>query len=269
MLIRRSPQAVLGPVLVALALLATGCGSGSSPSSSESPSRRQTLVFVDYSISTGGHPQAESLYVDSLARIVDRRLRHPGDRLSLYYVHEKTLSKAHRLDVRNEVPPLKDKEFPDEQALARARHKRKTEQFLHRTTRRLQKALQSPPPSPSVSEWTDLWGTVGVATTELSPRADTHTVYYFSDMYESMPGAGRRNFDRRPPQSRAQAERWARADVPRLDSLMRVETTRLRNVRVRVLLGTLATKPRAQAVKFYWRTFFRELGVPPRQIDYN
>lgn len=24
-----------------------------------------------------------------------------------------------------------------------------------------------------------------------------------------------------------------------------------------------------QAAKFYWRTFFRELGVPPRQIDYN
>jgi len=24
-----------------------------------------------------------------------------------------------------------------------------------------------------------------------------------------------------------------------------------------------------QAAKFYWRTFFLELGVPPRQIDYN
>lgn len=269
MLVCRSRPGVPGLVLVAFALLALGCGSDSSPSSSEPPSRQQTLVFVDYSISTGGHPRAESLYVDSLAHIVDRRLRHHGDRLSLYYVHEKTLSKAHRLSVRNEVPPLEDKEFPDEQALARARHRRETEQFLRRTTRRLQEALRSPPLSSSVSEWTDLWGTVGVATTELSSQADTRTLYYLSDMYESMPGSGRRNFDRRPPRSRAQAERWARADVPRLDSLMRVETARLQDVRVRVLLGTLATKARAQAVKFYWRTFFQELGVPPRQIDYN
>jgi hypothetical protein len=269
MLVCHSRPGVLALALLVVALLAPGCGSEPSPSSSESPSRQETLVFVDYSVSTGSHPQAESLYVDSLAHIVDRRLRHHGDRLSLYYVHEKTLSKAHRLSVRNEVPRLNDKAFPDEQALARARHKRKTEQFLRRTTRRLQAALRSPPLSSSVSGWTDLWGTVGVATTELTSPADTRTLYYFSDMYESMPGSGRRNFDRHPPQSRAQAERWARTDVPRLDSLMRVEPARLRDVRVRVLLGTLATKPHAQAVKFYWRTFFQELGVPPRQIDYN
>jgi hypothetical protein len=269
MLVRRLRFLVLGFFAATLALGAVGCGTDSPSSDAPSPPRRQTLVFVDHSVSTGAHPQAESLYVDSLARIVDRRLRHPGDRLTLYYVHERTLSKAHRLHVRNEVPPREAKEFPDEQALARARHKRRTEQFLRRATRRLQEALRAPPPSSSFSQWTDLWGTVGVATTELSARADAPTLYYFSDMYESMPGPGRRNFDRRPPRSRAQAERWARTDVARLDSLMRVDRARLRTVRVRVLLGTLATKPHAQAVKFYWRAFFRALGVPPRHIDYN
>jgi hypothetical protein len=88
-------------------------------------------------------------------------------------------------------------------------------------------------------------------------------------MFESMPGPARRNFDRRPPQSRTQARRWAQADADTLDTFMILRRDRLRKAHVRVLLGTLATKPHAQDVKFYWRTLFQELGLAPRQIDYN
>lgn len=264
LLLRRTPVLV---VLLVLLVGTTGCGSD--PDSSKSPSRptTQTLVFLDQSVSTGGHPQARALFADSLRHIVHRHLQHPGDRLSLFLVHENTLSKAHRVNLRNDVAPPQKKEFPDERALEQARYRKETEQFLQKATSRLQNFLASPPPTSA--DWTDLWGTLGVASTELSPDVDEHRLYYLSDMFESMPGPARRNFDRRPPTSRTQAQRWARADADTLNTFMVVRPDRLRRARVRVLLGTLATKDHAQAVKFYWRTLFRELGVAREQIDYN
>jgi hypothetical protein len=226
-------------------------------------------VFVDHSVSTGDHPEARALFADSLARIVDHNMDTPGDRISLFFVHEKTLSKAHQVDITNDVPPPGDAQFADEQALARARHKRQTEQFLQNTTQQLRTALTSPPIDPAFTDWTDLWGTLGVASTTLAPAADRHRLYYFSDMFESMPGPDRRNFDRRPPRSRAQAERWAQADADTLDARMVLRPARLQTAEVRVLLGTLATKAHAQAVKFYWLTLFQELGLPRSQLDYN
>lgn len=258
---------LLGATVLFTAVLLSGCGSESS--SSAAPPTTHTLVFVDQSVSTGAHPKAQSLFVDSLAHIADQNMRTPGDRISLFYVHEETLSKAHHLDHANDLSPPEDKQFQDEQALAQAQHKQKTERFLTRTTNRLQEALQSAPFSSSFSNWTDLWGTLGVASTTLSSEADRHVLYYFSDMFESMPGPTRRNFDQTPPTSRSEAERWARTDAQALDSLMVLKQSRLQNATVRVLLGTLATKDHAQPVKFYWLTLFQEVGIPRAQIHYN
>ena len=262
------PPLRLGLALLLAATLGTGCDDADAPSS-PSPPTTHTLIFVDHSVSTGAHPDARTLFADSLARIVDHNMRTAGDRLSLFFVHEKTLSKAHHLDITNDISPVADKQFEDEQALARARHKQKTTQFVTETTRRLQAALTSPPISSSFTEWTDLWGTLGVASTTLAPSADKHVLYYFSDMFESMPGPQRRNFDRSPPQSRSQAERWAQTDAAGLDSLMVLRPTRLAPARVRVLLGTLATKAHAQNVKFYWLALFQELGLSRTQVIYN
>jgi hypothetical protein len=254
--------------VLALSLSTAGCGGGrDSSTEAPAPPTTHTLIFLDQSVSTGGHPDAQALFADSLRHIVHRHLRQPGDRLSLFLVHEKTLSKAHRVNLKNDVAPLQEKEFPDEQALERARYRKETEQFLQTATTRLRDFLRSPPPTSA--GWTDLWGTLGVASTERAPEADEYRLYYLSDMFESMPGPARRNFDRRPPTSRAQAQRWARADADTLDTFMVLRPDRLRDARVRVLLGTLATKDHAQAVKFYWLTLLQKLGLPRRHIDYN
>jgi len=254
--------------VLVLSLGTAGCGEAPDASSEDSdPAATHTLVFLDQSVSTGGHPEARALFADSLRHIVHRHLRHPGDRLSLFLVHEHTLSKAHRVPLKNDVAPLQQKEFPDEQALERARYRKETEQFLQAATTRLQNVLESPPPTST--DWTDLWGTLGVASTKLSDEADEYRLYYLSDMFESMAGPARRNFDRRPPTARTQAQRWARADADTLDTFMILRPDRLQDARVRVLLGTLATKDHAQAVKFYWLTLLQELGLPRRHIDYN
>jgi hypothetical protein len=225
---------------------------------------------VDRSSSTQDATRSQSLFADSLARIVQARLPRPGDRLSLFIVHQKTLSKADRIDITNTIEARAEREFDTDQALEDARFKKAQQQFLRRATDRLQAFVRTEPVPDAFARWTDLWGTLGVASDAF--RGDTtarRRIYYFSDMFESMPGADRRNFDRSPPTSRAQAERWGQADASRLSDLMVLRPERLRETHIRVILGDLATKPHAQDVKFYWLSLFEALGLPRAHIRYN
>jgi hypothetical protein len=250
--------------MVLVAGLMAGCGS-EPEETPDAPSPRQTLLFVDRSASTGAYPEAEALFSDSLRRLIRTRMRRPGDRLSLFVVHQKTLSKSPRLDLRNEVAVLEDKAFADEQALETARFKKELEQEFRRLEDEASAFIDGAGRG-SFAKWTDLWGTLGVASEELKPDTDA-ALYYFSDMFESMPGADRRDFYTAVPSGRAEAEAWAEADVDKLPNLMVLDRDRLRPVSVRVLMGPLATKSGAQPVKFYWLRFFDALGITT--VDYN
>lgn len=252
-------------MLTAMLLLsAAGCGS-ESETTSEEPPMRQTLLFIDRSASTGAYPNAEAIFADSLRHLIRTRVRRPGDRLSLFIVHEKTLSKSPRLDLKNQVRALEDKPFADEQALETARYKKELEEEFRRLETEAQAFIDTADRG-AFAQWTDLWGSLGVASEELEASADG-AIYYFSDMFESMPGPGRRDFDASTPQSRAEATEWAAADADKLSDLMVLKPDRLTGARVRVLMGPLATKSGAQPVKFYWLALFDEMGLT--RVDYN
>jgi hypothetical protein len=253
-----------------VALLTTGCGSDKdSVNADPPPPPHHTLVFLDRSASTRADVAARQLFADSLARIVQMHLRHPGDRLRAFVLSEKTRSKAYRLDLRNDVRPLQEKPFPDEQALEEARYRKAIAEYLQEATSTLQEFATRTEVPPSYARWTDIWGTLEVASEELpAKRAERH-LYYLSDMFESMPGPDRRNFDQQPPQSRSEAETWATADAKHMRAQFALDSDVLRDARVRVLQGTLATKPHAQDVKVYWRTLFRTLDVAPGRVVYN
>jgi len=245
------------PAVVALLLL-TGCGDDQE-TTAPVPESRTTLIFFDGSASTGASPRARGLFSDSLRSIIRRQMQHPGDRLSLFVVHEKTLSKSPRLELTNDVRPLEDKPFADEQALEAARFKKEQEKEIRRLTDEATNFVRSIDGG-TFARWTDLWGTLGVASEEIADRGNT-TIYYFSDMFESMPGSDRRNFDRRPPGGRSEAETWAETDAKALTEHMVLERENLAGVTVRVLMGPLATKTGAQGVKFYWLDLFDRAGL--------
>ena len=251
-------------IIFVTATLLAGCGE-EPDNAPDAPPLRQTLLFVDRSASTDAYPQAEALFSDSLRHLIRTRMRRPGDRLSLFIVHEKTLSKSPRLDLQNQISPLQNKPFADEQALETARFKKELEHEFRRLEDEADTFINNAGRG-SFAKWTDLWGTLGVASEELDSNTNA-AIYYFSDMFESMPGASRRNFDASVPSGRAQAETWAQEDIGRLPDLMVLKPGLLRSVSVRVLMGPLATKSGAQPVKFYWLTFFDALGITT--VDYN
>jgi len=116
---------------------------------------------------------------------------------------------------------------------------------------------------------TDLLGTLEVLSDEIgkADTASTVRIYYFGDMRESM-GSSHRNFDAHPPGNRQQAEQWADADTAVLGA-MAIQNSRFRNAEIRVLMGNLAAKPNAPAVRAYWERLFRNADFDSTKIHFN
>ncbi|HHP7237085.1 hypothetical protein [Longibacter sp.] len=252
------PAAIFQTVVAVALLLLSGCR-GDQDTTTPVPESRTTLVFLDGSTSAGAFPAAKALFADSLRHMIRQRMQRSGDRLSLFVVHEKTLSKSPRLELTNDVRPIEEKPFADERALEAARFRKDQQEELRRLTAEATSFLRSLDGG-TFARWTDLWGTLGVASEEIADPSNA-AIYYFSDMFESMPGSDRRNFDRRAPAGRSEAETWAEKDAQALSKHMVLRREHLDGVTVRVVMGPLATKTGAQSVKFYWLDLFDHAGL--------
>lgn len=229
---------------------------------------RQTIVFYDQSASSVADPATLGIFRDTMNALVQSGLECEGDAVRGFLVHERTRSKAERVDVVNEVPPLGDTLAMSSMVRAQTilAHNERMDTLRARGAARLDSLLASSV-APEFRDHTDLLGTLEVISDEVS-RADsgsTVRVVYLGDMHESMPSP-RRDFDTRPPRTAAEAEAWADADTAVLRDL-RVDRARLGQVEVRVLLGNLALKPAAPEIRRYWERLFTHAGI--RRVEYN
>ena len=229
-----------------------------------------TLVFLDQSASAHLDAHTKSLFSDSLLSIANHALECPGDGLHAFVAHQQTTSKAYRQDVVHQLPLPDSKGKPKGKAAAeRMQYQAKLKKLRADAASKLT-GLFGSKVQPAFAHRTDLIGTLQVASDELAkvPAGTTSRLYYFSDMNESMVGSGRRDFDKRPPTSKAEAQAWADADRATLKQLS-LDPSRLNNAEVRVLMGTLATKPHASDVRFYWERLFQHAGLDPARVRYN
>jgi hypothetical protein len=191
-----------------------------------------------------------------------------GDAVRGFLVHERTRGKAERADVVNGVPPLGDTLAMS--TLVRTQeilaYEQRMDSLRADGAARLASLLSARVPA-AFRVHTDLLGTLEVISDEAgkAASADTLRVVYLGDMHESMPPP-RRDFDRHPPATAAEAEAWADADTAVLRD-MHLDRERLGRVEVRVLLGTLANRPGAPEIRRYWERLFANAGIP--KVQYN
>ncbi|HET6232209.1 MAG TPA: hypothetical protein VFE05_19200 [Longimicrobiaceae bacterium] len=241
------------------------------PPTSPGPCSRppqQTLVFYDQSASSVVDPRTEALFRDTLEAVATSALQCPGDAVHGFPLHGNTRGKVDRVDLLDTIqsadPTGKTKVAA---ALAKTQYEQKIAS-LHEEASRQLLALGSSLVAPGDKRHTDMLGSLEVLSDELKgDSASSARVYYLSDMRESMPAPGR-DFDAHPPSTRAEAENWATADVARVME-MSVDTTRFKNVHVRVLLGNLAAKPHGPEIRAYWERLFAKVGFRSENLEYN
>lgn len=261
----------IGGFVTALVLVfsvaAGGCRSDA-PATQESPKEKaeKTIVFIDQSVSIDEDSEAGAIYQDSLEHIVESRLDDAGDEIRLYAVNEKTESKAFRAVITNTARKPETKDFNDERVIEEARYTREVNQQIEAAKAQVDSFFSGLDEAKQYRRWTDLWGSLPIISGEAKNEGEI-TVYYFSDMFESMEGRGRRNFDYILPETKEEAREWAKKDIGRIKNRYRIDEGRLSTVNVRIIPGRLAAKEGGQRVKEYWQTVFQEIGV--EDVAYN
>lgn len=251
-------------IVTSISLIAIGCASG--PRTEREWCRSETdartvIVFWDQSLSAT-HSPSKAVFADSLQRVVEDALQCPGNTISGFFVHARTPGKAYRVRQTNRLAPPRQSGSRIQLTQDSIRYALDIEKLVQETWASFTAMIDSTRLPAQLTSRTDLLGSLEVLSSELAdaPEHAKKTVYYFSDMYESMTGPGRRDFDARPPRSYAEAEEWARADLEFVRREMNVDPSRFSGVEVRVLTEGLANRPNADQVRRYWEVLFAELG---------
>ena len=227
------------------------------------------VLFVDHSASTRGAVLPAEV-TDSLNRLPGRYLNCPGDRLHTFLVHRRTRGRAVRLDVTNEIPAFAARAGSRADLVADSiAHSRHRAQFERAVSGELS-AFVVAEPRTDTSDSTDIIGSIEVASDVLGdlPPGAPRRIVYLSDMYESMSGPGRRDFDAHPPRSIEEARRWADEDSVNVLPQLRISPETLRGTRIRVLSRSWGDRQGSEFVREYWYRLFEKVGIQRPDIRF-
>jgi hypothetical protein len=248
-------------VLTALSLASTAATCGAHPPDC-TPQR--TIVFLDLSASASPDSAVVRALRTQLPNVVEDALVCKGDRIDAFPLHAATRGKSIRARIENDLTPDTLYLSNNRKRLTKARFARAMSSL--RRTAVSQIAAMADSANRRLGRSTDILGSLEVISEEVGDFDGPVSVYYFSDMNESMSGAGRRDFDMRSPHSAQEAQSWALTDTAVLKA-MNVSHDRFRRVRVRVRQGSLANRSSAPNVNAYWRSMFTTLRVA--DISFN
>ena len=231
------------------------------------PEPRTTLIFYDRSASSKASTHTSALFTDSIQGLIRGALSGKGDAVRAFLVHAHTPGKAYRRDFENTLDPDTINKPAAVKASNKARYQADLQQLRSAAQDSLLAFLNHTPIAPQHTLRTDLLGTLEVASEELPDSAGPIRIYYFGDMHESMVGAGRRDFDARPPKTVAEAQAWADQDTAVIQQ-MGLVPSKFKDAELRVLRGDLANQASAPQVKAYWLRLFKNAGFNPARVRF-
>lgn len=242
---------------ICLLLTVFACSNGSDKAKIVADEPVYTLIFLDKTRSVNVDKAfVRQKYQQALTHIIEENIRHKGDQLAVYFIHENTAkARALKLTVRSEMEDVAAASPTDREAaetefsMALSREKARIRQQV------LQQLVAQN--TGSSNQNTDIWASLPVIE-KASETGATVNVYYLSDMVESVKGPDRRDFQVRPPRNTAQADEWAKADANQLKQYTLGSPT----IKMILPFGPNASvRENNPAVTQYWQTLFSELGV--------
>lgn len=223
----------------------------------KTPDPTYTLIFIDKTCSVNAdNAFVADKYGKAIDQIITDNIHQQGDRLDVYFIHENT-SKARALNVtvRSEMEDVAAASPTDREA-AETEFTLLLNREKAGIKKRVLQQLNAQNTSAS-NQRTDIWASLPVL--EKANESDMVVrAYYLSDMIESVPGPDRRDFQKSPPNSTAQADDWAKTDAKQLSRYV------IGSPNITMVLPfapNASVRENNPAVTQYWQTLFAELGA--------
>lgn len=245
--------------VIALFFLLTvlACSSGNDKAKMTSDEPIYTLIFLDKTRSVDVNKAfVAQKYQQAITDVIEQNIRQKGDKLDVYFIHENT-SKARALNVtvRSEMEDVSAASPTDREAAETEFNLQLTREKAQIRQRVIQQlATQN---TGSSNQETDIWASLP-AIAKANETGATVKVYYLSDMIESVKGAGRRDFQVKPPKDNAQADEWAKTDAEAL------KKHAIGSPDITMILPfepNASVKENNPAVTQYWQALFSALGA--------
>jgi hypothetical protein len=257
--------------LAVLTMVLTGFGCGDR-TSGDASAPAHLVVFVDHSVLTGPVTTTDTLLVSRLRDMAVQHLSSTGNSMAVYLVHAATREKPYRHSALNNiVAPDTTSGSKVARGLRKGQYRRQVDEWLQGELRRFVQVAFTSRIDRAYAGWTDLWGTLEVAAEDIRrlPKNATVRLVYFSDMRESMRGAGRRDFHRRPPAHREEADGWARTDVEWIRADMALSDVPWERVAIQMHVVQRPGQDINAYVGPYWVELLQQLGFARSAILYN
>jgi hypothetical protein len=243
-------------IIIIVAILCFGC-SDKAKEATKVHLPSFSLVFIDKTQSIDlSNQYIATKYQNEINGLIAQNISGEGDRLEVYYIHENT-AKARCLSMtcRSALGDIEGKNATDIQA-----QKLAFELSINREKAIFQKQVISKLMQQNGSAsntFTDVLSSLTVIA-KAAETSQNLKVYYFSDMIESMKGAGKRDFQANPPKDDAEAIAWAKKDAENYKNLV------LGSPEITIISPfdpMASSKVNNPHVSTYWKTIFEELGV--------
>lgn len=247
-------------LLLAIGMVVLSCNS---KMNSQDEENDILLILIDKTISTVSNKVRQDIFTNHTTEAVLSTLQNPGDKVQGIYIHQNTSGSTAFL-FSTPIPKFEAPETGGGMTLndAKQKYESQLKTLGGVCNKKLREAVEESNTT-STRLYTDLWSILEVATRAFKQEAyDTKTIHILSDMQESMPGAGRRDFHKTPIQSKAEAEAFAKTDAKTIQQKLDVDADILAGTKVVIFPPYDALEASDFKLnRYYWEALFEAFGI--------
>lgn len=266
-----------------LVVFCFGCGNSDTRSTPETPvgstaverkkeeGKDVVLIFLDKTLSLNDQSVLAKFKQPIQSKLYDL-VNENEDRAAVHLLHGNTASSQTIVSETISVPPLDEAALEEKGGRTRQDMIDAHEEQLNRGRNDIIKYVKSAFDVDNTETsrlQTDIWGALEVMSETFSAcnEKDNKHVFFVSDMEESMRDKDRRDFTKKKPADKSEAEAWAAEDLEKIEKQYKIQADVLAGTRINIFLPAEAQEDNGfRFIKYYWETIFGALGISIQEV---
>lgn len=223
-----------------------------------------TLFFIDKSVSSQANAQSKKDFESKVVKLLSHRYKTTQAKIQIKFLHEKTLSdydNAKSCIFSSELDPCKNcgamkKTFVDQSNNKKIQNEQKKakDNLL---------SIYAQVNTNTSNRYTDIWSSLEwISNLMKGISSSNKLVIYNSDMIESMPNSGRRDFHKVPLKDKNDAVKAAKQDLIWIKKNLKINSDVFKNLNIEVWPPSNSLKGSdSPFMPYYWEALFSALGA--------